>query len=162
MLPASVARKTPLSRNQKRGFWAAWAGWMLDGMDSFIYALVLIPALKELLQRSGSAATPGEIGYYGGLLVALFLLGWGFAFLWGRVGGRFGRVRTLAATILCCSLFTFLGSVVTTVWELAACRFVAGFGIGGEWALGAALVAEEWPEDRRKMGAGYMHTGFYF
>jgi hypothetical protein len=52
-------------------------------MDSFIYALVMVPALRELLPRSGIAATPGAIGYYGGLLFALFLIGWGLSFLWG-------------------------------------------------------------------------------
>ena len=49
-------------------------------MDSFIYALVLVPALRELLPRSGIAATTGAIGYYGGLLFALFLIGWGCLF----------------------------------------------------------------------------------
>ncbi len=160
MDPATPRR--PLSRNQIRGFWAAWGGWALDGMDSFIYALVLVPALKELLPRSGIDPTQGAIGYYGGLLFALFLVGWGLAFLWGPVGDRFGRVRTLALTILCYSLFTFLGAVAAGVWQLAAFRLLAGFGIGGEWTLGGTLIAEEWPEDRRKIGAALMHTGYYF
>jgi hypothetical protein len=60
-----------------RGFWAAWGGWVLDGMDSFIYALVLVPALRELLPRSGIPASTANIGYYGGILFALFLVGWG-------------------------------------------------------------------------------------
>src|SRR5581483_5159489 len=51
-----TAKKTPLTGNQVRGFWAAWGGWALDGMDSFIYALVMVPALRELLPRSGLAA----------------------------------------------------------------------------------------------------------
>lgn len=151
-----------LTQNQVRGFWASWGGWALDGMDSFIYALVMVPALKDLLPRSGIAATPVEIGYYGGLLFALFLVGWGFAFLWGPIGDRFGRVRTLMLTILCYSLFTFLGCVATNVWQLAAFRFLAGLGIGGEWTLGGILVAEEWPENRRLKGGGWMHTGYYF
>jgi MFS family permease len=65
-------------------------------------------------------------------------------------------------TILCYSIFTFLGALVTDLWQLAACRLLAGVGIGGEWSMGGTFVAEEWPEDRRKMGAGYMHTGYYF
>ncbi len=151
-----------LTRNQVRGFWASWGGWALDGMDSFIYALVMIPALKDLLARSGVAASPAELGFYGGLLFALFLVGWGFAFLWGPIGDRFGRVKTLTLTILCYSLFTFLGSVAANVWQLALFRLLAGFGIGGEWTLGGTLVAEEWPEDRRVKGGGWMHTGYYF
>jgi MFS family permease len=131
-------------------------------MDSFIYALVLIPALKDLLPRSGLPANPANTGFYGGLLFALFLTGWGLAFLWGPVGDRFGRVRTLTLTILCYSLFTFLGAFAAGVWQLGIFRLLAGFGIGGEWTLGGVLIAEEWPESRRKTGAGWMHTGYYF
>jgi MFS family permease len=159
---ATHARPTPLDTNQVRGFWAAWGGWALDGMDSFIYALVLSPALTELLPRSGIAATPGNVGYYGSLLFALFLVGWGLSMVWGPVADRFGRIRTLMLTILCYSLFTFLASIVTSVWQLAAFRLLAGIGIGGEWAMGGTFVAEAWPEDRRRMGAGYLHTGYYF
>lgn len=152
---------TKLTRNQIRGFWAAWAGWCLDGMDSFIYALVLVPALRDLLPRSGIAATTGNVGYYGGVLFALFLVGWGLSLLWGPVGDRFGRVRTLMLTILCYSIFTFASALVTNIWQLAVFRLLGGIGIGGEWTLGGTFVAEEWPEDRRKWGAGLMHTGYY-
>lgn len=134
---------------------------MLDGMDSFIYALVLLPSLRDLLPRSGMAATQSNIGFYGGLLFALFLFGWGLAFLWGPVGDKFGRVRTLMLTIVWYSVFTFLGALVTNVWQLAILRLLAGIGIGGEWAMGGTFVAEAWPEHRRRTGAGYMHTGYY-
>ena len=152
----------PLTRNQIRGFWAAWAGWTLDGMDSFLYALVLAPALRELLPKSGHAADAAGVGFYGSVLFAVFLVGWGFAFLWGPIADRFGRVRTLAATILCYSVFTFLGAMAANVWQLAVFRFLAGMGIGGEWTLGGVFVAEEWPESRRPQGAAQMHTGYYF
>ena len=154
--------QTPLTRNQIRGFWAAWAGWALDGMDSFIYALVLVPALRDLLPRSGIPATTASVGYYGGLLFALFLFGWGLSLLWGPLADRYGRVRTLIFTILFFSLFTLLSATATNVWVLAVFRLLAGVGIGGEWSMGGTFVAEEWPEDRRKMGAGLMHTGYYF
>jgi MFS family permease len=151
----------PLTRNQIRGFWASWGGWTLDGMDSFVYALVLVPSLRELLPRSSIEATKGNIGWYGGLLFALFLIGWGLAFLWGPIGDKFGRVRTLMLTIVWYSVFTFLSAFATGVWQLAALRLLAGVGIGGEWAMGGTFVAEEWPESRRRMGAGLMHTGYY-
>jgi MFS family permease len=151
-----------LTPNQIRGFWAAWGGWALDGMDSFIYALVLVPALRELLPRSGIAATTANIGYYGGILFALFLVGWGMALLWGPVADRFGRVRTLMLTIVCFSLFTLLSAFANNIWTLAVLRLFAGIGIGGEWGIGATLISEEWPEERRTMGAGMMHTGYYF
>ena len=130
-------------------------------MDSFIYALVMIPALKDLLPKSGIPGDAANTGYYGGLLFALFLVGWGCSFVWGPVADRFGRVRTLVLTILCYSLFTFLGAVAQNVWHLAIFRFLAGVGIGGEWTLGGILVAEVFPESRRKQAAGYMHTGYY-
>jgi MFS family permease len=130
-------------------------------MDSFIYALVLVPSLRELLPRSGIPATKGNIGFYGGLLFSLFLIGWGLAFLWGPVGDKLGRVRTLMLTILWYSLFTLLSAAVTQVWQLAMLRLLAGIGIGGEWAMGGTFVAEEWPESRRTAGAGLMHTGYY-
>src|SRR5713101_4173736 len=159
---ARTVRATPLTRNQILGFWAAWAGWALDGMDSFIYALVLTPAIRELLPRTGVTATPDNVGWYGSVLFALFLVGWGLAMIWGPVADRFGRVRTLAMTILCYSVFTLLSAFATNIWQLAVFRLLAGIGIGGEWAMGGTFVAEEWPEDRRTRGAGYLHTGYYF
>jgi MFS family permease len=162
-MPAPPGSPEPgrLTANQVRGFWASWGGWALDGMDSFIYALVLVPSLRELLPRSGIPATKGNIGFYGGLLFSLFLIGWGLAFLWGPVGDKLGRVRTLMLTILWYSLFTFLSAGVVRVWQLAVLRLLAGIGIGGEWAMGGTFVAEEWPEQRRTTGAGWMHTGYY-
>jgi MFS family permease len=162
MTLTQTARLTPLTTNQIRGFWAAWGGWALDGMDSLIYSLVLVPALTELLPKSGIPVTAGNVGFYGSLLFALFLIGWGLSMLWGPIADRFGRVRTLMLTILCYSVFTFLCAVAGNIWQLAAFRVLAGIGIGGEWSMGGTFVAEEWPEDRRKAGAGYMHTGYYF
>jgi len=151
-----------LTSNQKRGFLAAWGGWALDGMDSFIYALVLVPALTELLPASGIQATPANIGFYGSILFALFLFGWGTSMIWGPIGDRIGRVRALMLTILAYSLFTFLCGLVTNIWQLAVLRVLCGIGIGGEQPVGATYIAEELDERTRKMGAGLMHTGYYF
>jgi len=163
--PNPVEERGPeqgLTSNQVRSFWAAWGGWTMDGMDSFIYSLVLVPALSELLPRSGIPATTGNVGYYGGLLFALFMIGWGVALVWGPIADRFGRVRTMMFSILCFSVFTLLSAFATGVWSLALLRFLAGVGIGGEWSIGASLVSEDWPEHRRTMGAALMHTGYYF
>ena len=153
---------TKLTANQRRGFLAAWGGWALDGMDASIYALVLVPALTELLPRSGVAVSPANIGYYGSILQAMFLLGWGLSMVWGPISDRIGRVRGLMLTILCYSLFTFLCGVVTSIWQLALLRVLVGIGIGGEQPVGAAYLAEELSESQRKIGAGLMHTGYYF
>jgi MFS family permease len=154
--------RTSLNRQQIVGFWAAWAGWLLDGMDSVIYALVLGPALRELLPRSGITATAATIGIAGSIMFGLFLVGWGFSFLWGPVADRFGRTKALAGTILVYAIFTGAAALAENVWQLAVFRFLAGIGVGGEWAMAGTYVAEAWPEDRRKMGAGYLQTGYYF
>jgi len=73
-----------LTANQRRGFAAAWGGIVLDGVDSFIYALVLVPAMKDLLPVSGIRPDAGNLGYYGSILFAVFLIGWA----WHRCGGR--------------------------------------------------------------------------
>jgi MFS family permease len=130
-------------------------------MDAFIYALVLSPALTELLPKSGMEGGPKNVAFCGSVLFALFLVGWGLAFLWGPIADRFGRTRTLAASVLVYAVFTGAAAMAQNVWELALFRLLAGVGIGGEWALAGTYVAEAWPEDRRKMGAGYLQTGYY-
>src|ERR1051326_6193266 len=93
--------RVPLTTNQRRGFLAAWGGWVLDGMDSFIYALVMTPALRELLPRSGIPGDQSHIGYYGGVLFALFLVGWGCLLLWGVC------VRAVSGLL---GMFAFVGT----------------------------------------------------
>jgi MFS family permease len=149
------------TRNQRRGFFAAWGGVVLDGVDSFIYALVLVPALRSLLPASGIEPTVGNLSFYGSLLFSVFLVGWGMAFLWGPLADRFGRVRVLMLAILCYSLFTFLGAVAQTWWQLAIFRLLAGLGIGGEFVGAATFVVEELPERRRVIGTGIMNSGYY-
>jgi len=160
--PAALQHtKSRLNSNQIRSFWAAWGGWTMDGMDSFIYSLVLVPALRDLLPRSGIEASTANVGLYGSLLFALFMVGWGTGMVWGPIADRFGRVRTMMFSILSFSLFTLLAAFANGIWSLAFFRFLAGVGIGGEWGIGAALVSEDWPEERRTLGAALMHTGYY-
>lgn len=159
---STAAGATKLTRQQKNGFWAAWSGWVLDGMDSVIYALVLTPAMKEVLPASGIAATKGNIAMFGSILFALFLVGWGLSFIWGPLADRIGRSKTLMFTIIVYAIFTFLSGFAHNIWELAIFRLIAGIGIGGEWSMAGTFVSESWPEDRRKMGAGYLQTGYYF
>jgi MFS family permease len=130
-------------------------------MDSFIYALVLVPAMRDLLPASGLRPTPGNLGYYGSILFVSFLIGWGCAFLWGPVADRFGRVRSLMLAILCYSLFTFLGCMAQNIWQLGVFRLLAGFGVGGEFVGAATFVAEEMPDHRRVSGAGLLNSGYY-
>src|ERR1700682_3779432 len=151
-LATPKANKPRLTRNQIRGFWAAWGGWALDGMDSFIYAMVLVPALRELLPRSGIPATTANVGFYGAVLFALFLVGWGLSLIWGPIADRFGRVRTLSLTIIFFSVFTLLSALSTSVWVLAAFRLLAGIGIGGEWSMAGPVLAGGGAGGRREKG----------
>jgi MFS family permease len=160
-LAAEMRAHVPLTSAQTRGFWAAWAGWTLDGMDSFIFALVLTPALTELLPKSGLDGSPKSVVFAGSVLFAVFLAGWGSSLVWGPIADRWGRTRTLAAAVACYAIFTGAAALAQNIWQLGAFRFLAGVGIGGEWAVAGTYVAEMWPESRRKMGAGYLQTGYY-
>src|ERR1700719_3045776 len=127
--------RSKLSRSQITGFWAAWAGWTLDGMDSFIFALVLAPALTELLPKSGMDGSPKSVVFAGSVLFAVFLAGWGSSLVWCPIADRWGRTRTLAAAVACYALFTGAAALAQNVWQLGLFRFLAGVGIGGEWAV---------------------------
>lgn len=139
----------------------AWLGWVFDAMDATIYAIVLHPALHELL-RTGSAPVGSDaIGHYGGIIFSIFLVGWAIGgILFGIVADRFGRTRTLVFTILIYALFTGMAALSQTWWQLAIYRFLTALGIGGEWAAGAALVAEVWPEDKRAKAAGLLQSAW--
>jgi len=140
----------------------AWLGWVFDSMDATLYALVMEPALQELLSRQFATGVPHEaIGRYGGIIFSVFLLGWALGgVLFGVAADRFGRVKTLIFTILIYALFTGMAAFSATWWQLAIYRFLTALGIGGEWAAGAALVAEVWPEQRRTRAAGILQSAW--
>ncbi|OGW70220.1 MAG: MFS transporter [Nitrospirae bacterium RIFCSPLOWO2_01_FULL_62_17] len=139
----------------------AWLGWVFDSMDATIYAIVLHPALDELLRTSSGGATPETIGWHGGLIFSIFLIGWAIGgVLFGIVADRYGRTKTLIATILIYAVFTGLAALSQTWWHLAVYRFLTALGIGGEWAAGAALVAEVRPEDKRAKAAGLLQSAW--
>jgi MFS family permease len=135
----------------------AWLGWVFDSMDATIYAIVLHPALHDLLP----GASPADVSWHGGLIFSVFLIGWAIGGVcFGMVADRFGRTRTLIATILIYAVFTGLAALSQTWWHLAIYRFLTALGIGGEWAAGAALVAEVWPEDKRAKAAGMLQSAW--
>src|SRR6185295_14588946 len=90
-----------------------------------------------------------------GRVTALFLLGAACGgLIFGWLGDRIGRVRAMTLSILCYSLFTGFCYFAAAPWQLGALRFLAALGMGGEWALGVALVMEVWPENKRPLLAG--------
>ena len=131
---------------------AAFLGWMFDGMEMGIFPIVARPALEEMSRGLQGAELNNFVNGWMGWATALFL--WGAALggiVFGWLGDKIGRVRAMSLSILCYSLFTGLGYFAAEPWHLAGSRFVAALGMGGEWALGVALVMEIWPEDRRPM-----------
>jgi len=139
----------------------AWLGWVFDAMDAMIYAMVLHPALQELIPKSGIAATGDAIGWYGGIIFSVFLIGWALGgVLFGVLADRFGRTKVLVFTILIYAVFTGMAALSQTWWQLGIYRFLTALGIGGEWAAGAALVAEVWPEDKRAKAAGLLQSAW--
>ena len=130
-------------------------GWALDIMDGYLYAIILFPAMSELLGTTESAV----IGWYGGIVLSIFMIGWALGGLvFGHIADRYGRAKTMAITILIYASFTGLCAIATTWEELAFYRFLTGLGIGGEWAAGAALIAESFPEKSRAKAAGIMQA----
>jgi MFS family permease len=147
-----------LSRYQVLVLVVAWLGWIFDSMDATIYNLVLTPALRELL---GPRSSPENIGWYGGIILAIFLVGWAVGgVLFGMLADYLGRARTLVITILIYALFTGLAALSHSWWELCIYRFLTALGIGGEWAAGATLVAEVLPERLRVKGAGVLQSAW--
>lgn len=140
-----------LARAQWLVLAAAFLGWMFDGLEMGIFPVVARPALQELL---GTTADQ-QVGPWMGAITALFLVGAaGGGLVFGWLGDKFGRVRTLAASILTYSVFTGACYLANAAWQLGLFRFVAALGMGGEWSLGVALVMECWPERKRPLLAG--------
>lgn len=130
-------------------------GWALDIMDGYLYAIILFPAMTDLLGTS----EPAAIGWYGGIVLAIFMIGWALGgLIFGPIADRYGRAKTMAITILVYAVFTGLCSIAGSWQELAVYRFLTGLGIGGEWAAGAALIAETWPAKSRAKAAGIMQA----
>src|ERR1700687_2944278 len=153
-----VARIRDLSALQWKSGIAAWLGWLFDGLDMHLYVLVAAPFVAELL---GVADQKDPlVGFYSSWIQAAFLIGWALGGgFFGRIADRLGRSRTLMLTILTYALFTGLSFFAQTWWQLLLFRFVAALGIGGEWAVGAALLSETWPRRWRPWMAAVLQTG---
>lgn len=151
-----IDRSEPRS-SDRFTLWAAliiaWLGWMFDGLEMGLYSWAIPPALKELLGTTDNSA----IGPYIGLTVSLFLVGMSCGgVLFGRLGDRLGRVKTMILTVAVYALFTGLSGLSQNFGQLAVCRFLGATGLGGEWGLGVALVMETWPNTSRPLLAGLL------
>jgi MFS transporter, SHS family, sialic acid transporter len=133
----------------------AFLGWMFDGLEMGMFPLIARPALQQMQLAQGLVATDAFVGEWMGYVTAAFLVGaaaGGVVFGW--LGDKVGRVRAMATSILCYSVFTGLVYFAQAPWHLLVTRFIAALGMGGEWSLGVALVMEVWPEKHRPLLAG--------
>lgn len=132
---------------------AAFLGWMFDGLEMGLFPLVAAPALRELLHTSDSAV----IGPWFAWLTMAFLLGAAAGgLIFGWLGDRIGRVAAMSMSIVAYAVFTGVGYFVQSPGQLLVLRFLAALGMGGEWALGVALVMEMWPSSWRPFLAGFI------
>lgn len=134
----------------------ASAGWMFDTMDQWLYVLARQPALSELLNLP---ASDPQVGKYSNLVQMWFIIGWATGgFLFGLIGDWLGRTRTMMITVLMYAGFTGLSGLAQSWEQFALLRFLTGLGIGGEFAAGAALVAETFPARSRPTALGVMQS----
>lgn len=152
-----VIRLSDLSGTQWRSGLAAWLGWFFDGLDMHLYTLVATPFVAQLLMTDVRSDAVRERSSW---IQAAFLVGWALGGgFFGCLGDRLGRSRALTLTILTYALFTGLSFVATDWWHLLIYRFLAALGIGGEWAVGASLLSETWPERWRHWLAAVLQSG---
>jgi MFS family permease len=139
---------------------AAWAGWGFDIFDALLFNFVAPNCIPTLLQLPlGSAAAHSATLLWTGIITSVLLLSWATGgVLFGWFADRIGRKRALFATIALYALGTALCALATNIAQLIVFRTIAGLGIGGEWGIGAALVAETVPEGRRAEAGVIMQT----
>lgn len=150
-MPDSSTPPVPNRRAAMLALVAAFLGWLFDGFEIGLFPVVARPALLDMLGPGGE----GMVGVWMGRITATFLIGAAVGgALFGWLGDRIGRVKAMAISILCYSVFSGAGYFAAEPWHLAGFRFIAALGMGGEWALGVALVMEVWPEKHRPWLAG--------
>ena len=144
----------PSSRGRTLALVAALLGWMFDGMEMGLFPLVGKNALRELL---GENAAQPNVDRWFGVIMACFLVGAATGgVLFGWLGDKIGRVRAMTVSVLLYSMCSGLSAVSSTPEMLAVLRFLGALGMGGEWALGVALVMEVWPNTSRAWLAGWI------
>jgi MFS family permease len=140
-----------ITSHQKKALVSASLGWMLDSMDIMIYAMVL----AHLMRTFGMSTSTG--GLMGSLTLLASAVG---GVLFGILADRIGRVKALMGSILIYSIFTGACGLSGNIVQLAVFRVLLGLGMGGEWATGAALVAETWPSEHRGKALGLMQSSW--
>ena len=127
---------------------AALLGWLFDGLEMGLFPLVQKSALDELVG-------PERLTLWMGIMTSFFLVGAATGgVLFGWLGDRIGRVRSMMLSVLTYALVSGLCGFATDAWQIGVLRFIAALGMGGEWSLGVALINEIWPDRSRAFLAG--------
>jgi len=143
-----------LSRYHWFVFIVCCLGWGLDCFDQQIFNIMRNPALAQLM---GLDATHASVTFMAGLATSTMLLGWGFGgILFGVMGDKFGRARTMIITILVYAVFTGMSGLSTHWWDFLLYRFLCGMGVGGQFAAGVTLLAETMPDKARPKALGWL------
>lgn len=131
-------------------------GWLFDCLDQQLFNLARKPAVAELI---GLPPTHPDVDFYGSLATSLLLIGWATGgIIFGIMGDKIGRVKTMVCTILSYSLFTGLSGAAVGLWDFLGYRFIAGLGVGGQFAVGTSLVAESLPNRARPHALGMLQA----
>jgi MFS family permease len=136
---------------------AALLGWLFDGLEMGLFPLVQRPALTELLStpQLSPEQLEQQIVLFQGIITSFFLIGAATGgVLFGWLGDRIGRVRSMMLSVLTYALVSALCGIASSAWEVGVYRFIAALGMGGEWSLGVALITEIWPNRSRAFLAG--------
>lgn len=134
----------------------ASAGWIFDVYEGQIFNLTRNNMLGDILgQEPGS----DEVKKYGDWFLGVFLLGGTFGgLLFGSLADRYGRSSIMIVTILMYSVFSGLTFFATELWHVTVLRFLVAMGVGGEWAVAAALVSEVFPKKARAHASSIFHA----
>ncbi len=149
-----------LTRYQWFVFVVASLGWLFDTMDQQLFNLARYPAIISLLGvNPADPAARGQVTAYAGPATTIFLVGWALGgILFGILGDKLGRSRTMIMTVLFYSAFTGLSALSWNVWWFAGFRFLTGLGVGGQFAVGVALVAEVMSDRARPFALGWLQA----
>lgn len=141
-------------------FVVATLGWLFDTMDQQLFNLARVSAVRTLLGVApGDASRAGQISEVAGYATTIFMIGWALGgILFGALGDKLGRARTMLLTVLTYSAFTGLSGLAVGVADFCVYRFLTGLGVGGQFAVGVAMVAETMPDRSRPYALGMLQA----
>ena len=158
--PDSASRTGPWWKEFNRYHWFVFAmaslAWMFDCLDQQLFIIARNPAIQSLLP---AGAASDVVKSWGSNATAIFVAGWATGgLIFGAIGDRIGRAKTLTLTVLLYSVCTGLSALSRGPWDFCAYRFLTGLGVGGVFGLAVALVADSVPDRTRPHALGLLQA----